>query len=1237
MLLLIMIKHAQADSLRGQLADACSIIQAIILAFFVLSCLAVGFQTCLNNLGIVFEAACIMVSIIDCLTVGRPYSYYSSLLIFRVTLYLREFIRSKTYQIAIHFWQSLTSILGYFLIVMVMTVVVHAQIGWFIFQELDIESVRRGYLSRFPFSDFKQSLYTSVMILFGNNWIFIYYKAISRYGNWAFLYFFCFTTLVGQIIFNIVLAMLLENMKRLFEKLRADKKKNNVRKLERVKIKLGMHSPRWKRIKAFSNLPAVRKEGVREKPKAGEAGAQQDILPELSFQNKTSLLQTSKIILRAKTGSSSGKVLSKNSLRSPALSNHSSSVKEEARRHSHVATPIDRPNMLNPPRVSLDASSVSRDSFKHVGPNIGSLPVLQIVQASEEPLMTEEEDQATHRALLPEPLASKKNAVSRILPSNKIFPSPSKALTSKARQQAPRGYSFGEFMSLQQVSGKFAESTPAEATGWDRRKQSSCFLLHRTSSLRKKLQTVVESKGFEIAVAAVIIINAVCLIIDSPFSQQSELRDLTLRAVDIVVNIFFILDLGMKILAYGGFIGDPTGSLPYFRRPVNLIDFALLITCWTSIYFDDRIRYLRSMKALRVMRLLGPLNNLLQSMTLRLIVTTAVGALSKTAVFSVFMFLCLFPYALIGMDNYPGKFKSCRFYAPEVSYLPYECRDSAQGETVTWSVGFYNIGSALLSSFVVATAGGAKTHLPFIMVKFGTAEVSYLLIAITFLAYLVMSLFLQNMIACLTILNFLEMKQTLEWTGNLNYQEHRNFDLQKLFIRRGLTMSKMRKYKISGGLLSTVVGSFWFDLCLFLTLALNIAFVILTGADDSIVTIAVLQLGILALYNCEIILKIYAGGLGYYINDNFNILDSSSTLLSDLLALLYFTTDVKLYFMLPTLSRILTFGRFLRRAIKVDHMITRNLKSMFDALQIATVSLFPMICVILLFIATFAIISMNVFHRIPSGNDINAVYNFRDFPSSVLTLLRLITGNHWISLLTGMSESRPDCTSGQTREEMNVQGPRRCGQPFAYFFVIFYLLVGKFILMNLITVLVIDGYFESKKLGQLNLTEETINQVIDTWLEYDTNKTGLMTCDNFILFLHDVEQPFGVKSLSEPRFIKPAQIVNKFIYRADLKIVVTIKDLLHTVREFPLCVYEQNKECYIHFVDYINFIANKIFPNNQLPVRSTLLPVNPGFGQAATKPFIHNRLTEQWNIKFPCKPQMTNRLQNSPQETRLPG
>jgi hypothetical protein len=69
--------------------------------------------------------------------------------------------------------------------------------------------------------------------------------------------------------------------------------------------------------------------------------------------------------------------------------------------------------------------------------------------------------------------------------------------------------------------------------------------------------------------------------------------------------------------------------------------------------------------------------------------------------------------------------------------------------------------------------------------------------------------------------------------------------------------------------------------------------------------------------------------------------------------------------------------------------------------------------------------------------------NFRNFFSSFLNLLKLLMGYKWNILLEEIANDVPGCIRKQTYEELEVKS-MGCGEPVAYFFILQYIVLGKF-------------------------------------------------------------------------------------------------------------------------------------------------------------------------------------------------
>lgn len=188
-------------------------------------------------------------------------------------------------------------------------------------------------------------------------------------------------------------------------------------------------------------------------------------------------------------------------------------------------------------------------------------------------------------------------------------------------------------------------------------------------------------------------------------------------------------------------------------------------------------------------------------------------------------------------------------------------------------------------------------------------------------------------------------------------------------------------------------------------------------------------------------------------------------------------------------------------------------------------------------------------------------------------MTRLTTGYRWYSLLVEVTTDTPGCSNSVGATLETAGGPQGCSDSIGYLFIPIFIIVSRLILLNMITVLVIDGYLVSRKLENMMFKESEIEKLLKTWALYDPERTGMMDCDDFILFLYQMPDPFGTSMYLDT--IDPKDIAYKFISSKDHTIIITIKTLMEVVKRFPLPIYLIKDKYLVHYVDYIGFITNK--------------------------------------------------------------
>ena len=112
-------------------------------------------------------------------------------------------------------------------------------------------------------------------------------------------------------------------------------------------------------------------------------------------------------------------------------------------------------------------------------------------------------------------------------------------------------------------------------------------------NLSAKLKGVVESRGFNVAIPAVIVINAIVLGLETSPRVMAAAGPLLL-AIDTAALWLFTVEIGLKVWVY---------RASFFRGGWNLFDFAIVAVAWLPA--TGALSVLRALRIMRVLRLIS--------------------------------------------------------------------------------------------------------------------------------------------------------------------------------------------------------------------------------------------------------------------------------------------------------------------------------------------------------------------------------------------------------------------------------------------------------------------------------------------------------------------------------------------------------------------------------------------------------------------------------------------------------
>ena len=118
----------------------------------------------------------------------------------------------------------------------------------------------------------------------------------------------------------------------------------------------------------------------------------------------------------------------------------------------------------------------------------------------------------------------------------------------------------------------------------------------------------------------------------------------------------------------------------------------------------------------------------------------------------------------------------------------------------------------------------------------------------------------------------------------------------------------------------------------------------------------------------------------------------------------------------------------------------------------------------------FAVIGMNLFAKIKVKAPMHRWLNFQTVPNSLLTLLRVSTGENWNDLMYALGEGHSisnQCIDNPSFEDYRLAGnkPMACGYSWlSNFYFYFYILLVSMIFLNIFIAIILQGYFQTQEM-----------------------------------------------------------------------------------------------------------------------------------------------------------------------------
>ncbi|XP_064419425.1 voltage-dependent T-type calcium channel subunit alpha-1I isoform X1 [Latimeria chalumnae] len=597
------------------------------------------------------------------------------------------------------------------------------------------------------------------------------------------------------------------------------------------------------------------------------------------------------------------------------------------------------------------------------------------------------------------------------------------------------------------------------------REDWSVYLFSPENRFRLLCQTIITHKLFDYVVLAFIFLNCITVALERPDIQQGSVERLFLTVSNYIFTAIFVAEMTLKVVSLGFYIGDQA----YLRSSWNILDgflvFVSLIDIIVSLASAGGAKILGVLRVLRLLRTLRPLRVISRAPGLKLVVETLISSLKPIG--NIVLICCAFfiIFGILGVQLFKGKFFFC--LGPNVRNVTN--RSDCLAANYKWihhKYNFDNLGQALMSLFVLASKDGwvnimyngldavaidqqpIMNHNPWMLLYF----ISFLLIV---------SFFVLNMFVGVVVENFHKCRQHQEAEEAKRREEKRLHRLEKK-RRKAQRLPYYASYCPARLFIHTVCTSHYLDIFITFIICLNVVTMSLEHYNQPLsleVALKYCNYMFTTVFVLEAVLKLIAFGLRRFFKDRWNQLDLAIVLLSVMGITL---EEIEINAALPINPTIIRIMRVLRiaRVLKLLKMAT-GMRALLDTVVQALPQVGNLGLLFMLLFFIYAALGVELFGKLVCDDDhpcegMSRHATFENFGMAFLTLFQVSTGDNWNGI---MKDTLRDCTSDDRSCLSNLQF-------ISPLYFVSFVLTAQFVLINVVVAVLMKHLDDSNKEAQ---------------------------------------------------------------------------------------------------------------------------------------------------------------------------
>ncbi|OPJ88662.1 voltage-dependent T-type calcium channel subunit alpha-1G isoform B [Patagioenas fasciata monilis] len=587
----------------------------------------------------------------------------------------------------------------------------------------------------------------------------------------------------------------------------------------------------------------------------------------------------------------------------------------------------------------------------------------------------------------------------------------------------------------------------------------SIYVFAPHSRFRLMCNKIITHKMFDHIVLVIIFLNCITIAMERPKIEPHSAERIFLTLSNYIFTVIFLTEMTVKVVALGLCFGEKA----YLKSSWNVLDGVLVlisvIDILVSMVSDSGTKILGMLRVLRLLRTLRPLRVISRAQGLKLVVETLMSSLKPIG--NIVVICCAFfiIFGILGVQLFKGKFFVCQGEDTRNITNKSDCAEASY-KWVRHKYNFDNLGQALMSLFVLASKDGWVDIMYDGLDAVGVDQqpvMNYnpwmLLYFISFL--LIVAFFVLNMFVGVVVENFHKCRQHQEEEEAKRREEKRLRRLEKK-RRKAQCKPYYSDYSRFRLLIHQMCTSHYLDLFITGVIGLNVITMAMEHYQQPKVLDEALKICnyiFTVIFVLESVFKLIAFGFRRFFQDRWNQLDLAIVLLSIMGITL---EEIEVNASLPINPTIIRIMRVLRiaRVLKLLKMAV-GMRALLDTVMQALPQVGNLGLLFMLLFFIFAALGVELFGDLECDDThpcegLGRHATFRNFGMAFLTLFRVSTGDNWNGI---MKDTLRDCDQESTCYNTVIS---------PIYFVSF-VLTAQFVLVNVVIAVLMKHLEESNK------------------------------------------------------------------------------------------------------------------------------------------------------------------------------